>query len=152
MSVAELRALERLHAVIAWLATAGLLWAAWASVRRRLPAGGAAAAAALVVLAGLLGAALEEGFRARVRHKLFLAAPALGWLFERKVHVAFGAVLLGVAAWALTAALRRIEPRADEADVARELRRGAAIAWTAAAVLALLASVASAIVARRAGF
>jgi hypothetical protein len=100
----------------------------------------------------VLGAALDEGYRAHLRQRLFLAAPALGWLFERKVHVAFGAVLLGVAAAALTAVRHRTEVRPGDAPVARELGRGAAIAWTAAAVLAVAASVASAVVARRAGF
>ncbi|APR85209.1 Hypothetical protein A7982_10558 [Minicystis rosea] len=155
MSLEVLRSLARLHALAAWIATAALIAAAVVHVHdksRRLSAWLAAAAATLSLLAGGLGMALHDGYRARIRQRLFLASASLGWLFERKQHLAFGAVLLAVAGAALTAVTQRVESRPGSDDLARELRRGARVAWTASALLALTASIASAWVAKRMTF
>ena len=82
------------------------------------------------------------------RSKLSLASATLGWLFERKHHFAFGAALIAVSAAATTIAQRR----ARDATLGRELARAAMIGWSASLLLALAASIASAIVARRAVF
>lgn len=153
MTTETLRTIARLHAAVAWLATAALPAAAWSG--RRAQRGAAwigAAAAALVLAAGGLGLALDDDYRSRVRQRLFLASPSLGWLFERKQHLAFGAIALGVSAAATLAALRRVEARPGSEALARELRRSATTACAAAALLALAASVASAIVAHRTAF
>jgi hypothetical protein len=150
-----LRLLARLHAVAAWIATAALIAAAWAHFgerSRRAAAWLAVGAATLALTAGGLGLALHDGYRARLRQRLFVAAPSLGWLFERKQHLAFGAVMLAVAGAALAVAGARVQGRPGADAVSRELRRGAAMAWTASAVLAVVASVASMIVARRMSF
>lgn len=155
MTVEELRSLERIHAAAAWISAAGLGAVAWALARgreaRRIAIGAAAAIAGLLV-AGATGLALHDPYRAKLRQRLFLDAPALGWLFERKQHLAFGALALGVGAAATLEALRRIEARPADAALARDLRRSAALAWIAAAALSLAAAIASAIVARRASF
>ncbi|MFT3767079.1 MAG: hypothetical protein QM820_16400 [Minicystis sp.] len=155
MSLETLRAIARLHALVAWLATATLIAAAATHViarARRFSTTLGAAAAVLALAAGGLGLALHDGYRARLRQRLFLASPSLGWLFERKQHLAFGAVLLAVAAAAITVVTQRMEARPDHASITRELRKGAQMAWTASALLALAASLASMIVAGRMRF
>jgi hypothetical protein len=152
MSPDALRTVERLHAAVAWAATGALALAAWLFLRspqrgRAVRAAGVAAVA-LALLAAGTGLALHDPYRGRLRQRLFVEAPALGWLFERKQHAAFAAVLLGVSALATLAQIERTTPGAE----ARDLRRAAGLAWTASAVLALAATIASAIVARRAHF
>jgi hypothetical protein len=155
VSPAALRWLERVHAIVAWAATVALLGAAFLGARarplfpRRAARIAGATAVGLLGAAGGLGLALHEPYRERLRQRLFLGAPALGWLFERKQSAAFAAVLLAVSALATRAYLERVGPAAPGA---RDLRRSAALAWTASAALALAASIASAIVARRAHF
>lgn len=76
------------------------------------------------------GAWLHAPFQNRLRQKLFLASSALGWLFERKEHVAFGALaLLGCAACAAIG--ERIVRDRDEA-AAKEMRRAQVIAMACA--------------------
>jgi len=151
LSIEALRTVERLHAVAAWAATAALVGAVWMSARaqRRAAQVAGAVAVGLVVVAGGLGLALHDPYRARLRQRLFVEAPSLGWLFERKQSLAFAAVLLAVCA--LAATVRRARGSGDPVEE-RDLARSAALAWSAAAVLALAASVASAVVARRAHF
>jgi hypothetical protein len=153
VSVEALWTLERAHAVIAWLATAALVMAAWVAVRGRPPRRGAlatgGAALALVIAAGATGLALHDPYRARLRQRLFLRSMQLGWLFEQKQHLAFAALLFAVAASASLGALALAE---HPPALARDLRRSAALAGTAAALFAVAASVASAIVARTARF
>ena len=150
MSPEALRSLERLHGALAWGATAAIAVAAWLFVRGAHTRRAAGAAAVVLVLgASGLGLALHDPYRARLRQRLFIEAPRIGWLFERKLHLAFAAVLLSLCALSLT--LRR--DRGPEGDiVGRDLRRAAALGWAASAVLALAASIASAIVAGRAHF
>ena len=155
MNLETLRAIARLHALCAWIATAALIAAAVVHARgasRKLAAQLGAAAMGLALVAGALGMALHDGYRARLRQRLFLASTSLGWLFERKQHLAFGAVLLAVAGAALTTVTRRVEARPGNEALAHELRRGASAAWIASALLALCASIASAWVARRMTF
>lgn len=160
MTLDALRSLERLHGVIAWLATATIVGAAWLTARGRASArarvGAGAAALGLVAVAAALGLALHDPYRSRLRQKVFLASAALGWLFERKQHFAFGAFMLACAALATLAAALRIERRAApgsaEAALARDLRLASRVAWITAALFALAASIASAIVARRVSF
>lgn len=150
MSPATLRSIERLHAVVAWAATAALVATAWLGARpaetRRAVRLLGAAAVALILTAGGLGLALHDPYRARLRQRLFLDSLELGWLFERKQNAAFAAMLLAVSALAIRMQLERGAPGA------RDLRRSAALAWAASAALALAASIASTLVARRAHF
>lgn len=50
----------------------------------------------------LMGLLLHMPFQSRLRQKLFIKAAAVGWMFERKEHAAFGAVLLS---WCAVGAL-----------------------------------------------
>jgi hypothetical protein len=148
VSLELLQNLARLHAVAAWAATIAVMVAALLHARRRLPAWAGAVAAALTIAASALGLALEEPYRSRLRQKLFLKAPDLGWLFERKLHLAVGAILLVLAAAAALAAAAR----SRSAPIQRDLARAAGLAFTAAAALLLAATAAATVVARTMSF
>lgn len=155
MTPDALRTLARIHGVLAWGATAGLSAMA-VVVLRKSPGRRRATAAGFVITTVLAtsatGLAIHDPYRATLRQRLFLASPALGWLFERKQHAAFGATLLGLAALVTLLVLTRMERVARNTALARELRRTVALAWTAAALLTAAASLASTVVARHAHF
>ncbi|MEO5726176.1 MAG: hypothetical protein ABI134_15245, partial [Byssovorax sp.] len=141
----------QVHAVVAWIATAALLAALpWLirPRRDRVTLAIGAVAALSVTLAGGLGVLLEAAYRARIRQRLFVQSPSLGWLFERKEHLAFAAIVLAWCALAAMAASRL----AREPERAADLQKVARLAGITAAALALAASVMAAIVARRAHF
>lgn len=155
MNAEALRALERAHGIAAWAATLALIAAACVIARapsRRgigLALGGVAAIA--ITIAAALGIALDAGYRAHIRQRIFIQAPSLGWLFERKEHLAFGAIFLGLGALAALAGARLL-PEDRGAEIASDLRRAARLAIIAAAIFSLVASIASVIVARQVSF
>ena len=153
MSPAALRSIERAHAIVSWGATLALLVTTWMVTRsertRRAARVAGATAVGLICAAAALGLALHDPYRAHLRQRLFIRSPALGWLFERKQNAAFAALFLGLCALATLVCLERGGPAAPGT---RDLRRSAALAWTASAALALAASIASAVVARHAHF
>lgn len=159
MSLDAIRALERAHGILAWLATAAIVLAFLALLRARAHLRLALLlgllATALATITGALGLQLDDPYRSRLRQKLFVKSASLGWLFERKEHFAFGAILLAFAGIASLGAAWAIGARRSAASaepLTRELRRGATAAWAASALLAIAASVASAVVARHARF
>jgi hypothetical protein len=130
------RLLEHAHGHVGWLAALALIHPA-VLLRRptRRAAWAVVLAAAVVTLAGAGGVVLYPRYRAELRQPIFASAPALGYLFERKEHVAFGAVLL---AWAGTAAY--FGAASVDGDARRSLRRAAHWAFVAAAVFAVTAA------------
>lgn len=164
MSDEALRAIARAHGIAAAVATAAqavalaLLLQRRATRARDLAAG--AFAALSITLAFALGLLLDDAYRSRLRQRLFLDSPALGWLFERKEHLAFGAILLswsglfslGAARLLVTGAPRSLADRDRGEALSSELRRAAKVSWATAAILALAASVASAIVSQHTHF
>lgn len=95
MTAPELRSLSTLHGALAWAAVASLvvsLAAAWRARRWLFPA--ILVAAALSTGAFATGITLHGPFQSKLRQKLFLASAPLGWLFERKEHLAFGALAM----------------------------------------------------------
>lgn len=159
-----LRSLARVHGVIAWAAAAALVVALALAFARRAAGRGVvaatAAAAALLTGAGAAGLGLDLPYRGRLRQRIFLEAPALGWMFERKLHLAFGAAALAWCALALLAAAALERRRAGGpggpsramAPWVRDLERGGRAALAASAVFALAAALLSAVVARRYAF
>lgn len=155
MSLEGLRALSRVHAVVAWLATIALVAAAASHLvarARRFAAAIGALALALSMSAVALGLGLHDGYRARLRQRLFVTSASLGWLFERKQHLALAAVMLALSGLAVSLLLRRAEARGDHPARSRELGRAALVAWISAAAFAIFAAVASVIVGRRSSF
>jgi hypothetical protein len=151
LSPETLHLVAQAHAVAAWIATAALVVALPRLIRRRrdrVTLAVSAAAALGITIAGGLGVLLEATYRSKIRQRLFVRSPSLGWLFERKEHLAFGAILLAWCALSTVVAARITR----DPERAGDLERAARLAGIAAAGLALAASVMAAIVARRAHF
>jgi len=88
-----LRLLERIHGHLGWLSVAGLLHPAILLRRRKRRARlSVSLATGSVVVTALLGAYVYPSYRERIKQHLFIEAPKLGWMFERKEHMAVGAV------------------------------------------------------------
>ena len=131
-----LRVGEHLHGHAGWLAAIALAHPAilLRNYRRRADLS-VALAVGVGTLAGGLGAALYPSYREKLRQPIFAQAPAIGYLFERKEHLAFGALCF---AWAGAAAYlgARFSKGAD-VGLHDALRRAAHWAFVASALLAL---------------
>lgn len=137
-----------IHAALAVIATLAALAAGALCFFRRAWFGRAAAAAFVaLLLAFASGMRLDAPFRTFARQRLFVASPALGWLFERKLHASFAALGLSLAAAGAIAASAKLSP-----DAAPDARRAAYVASLAAAAFALFATLASLAVAPHVGF
>jgi len=143
MSLDPLRLLEHVHGHVGWLAAALLVHPAIVLRNRKRRAHLAVSlATAAVTIAGAGGAWLYVAYRERLRQRIFIDAPAIGWLFERKEHLAFGAVVLAWAGCAAYFATPRARPEAETA-----LRTIAFRAFVASAALATVVAVLGTIVA-----
>lgn len=146
-----LRALSQVHAAVAWAAVvalgAAIVGVGWRIRRAWI---GAAIAGALGAGAFATGAMLHLPFQGKLRQKLFLMSSSLGWLFERKEHVAFGAVaLLACAGCAMGA---EAIAKGKEEAVAKALRRAGIIAMSGALAFEVFAIVVSIAAGKRVGF
>jgi hypothetical protein len=139
----SLRLQEHLHGHLGWLAALALVHPAILLRRPKRKAHlSVGLAAGLVTAVGAWGVALYPEYRDRLRQPIFAHAPIYGYLFERKEHLAFGAIVLAWAgAVAYAAAIRAEEPQMDS------LRRAAHLAFVAAAGLALVAATLGTVVA-----
>ncbi|MCU0683805.1 MAG: hypothetical protein MUF34_16460 [Polyangiaceae bacterium] len=142
--IAIVRALAHVHGHLGWLAVAALAHPAWLLRGGRRRAGLAAAlATTFTTLAVGIGLWLYPHYRACIKHELFVAAPALGWLFERKEHAAFGAL-----AFAWSGLLAHVAaPRAGDSTRRRSLARTSWLAFSFAALCAFGAAAAGTAVA-----
>ncbi|MFO0592470.1 MAG: hypothetical protein U0441_33310 [Polyangiaceae bacterium] len=127
MTSSALRTLVVVHGWLAWgaflpLVGALVLFGSRRSIARGLLGGSMVCAVAAFVT----GAWLHAPFQSRLRQKLFLMSTALGWLFERKEHVAFGA--LALTGCAVFAAIGERIARAEDEAVASSLARAQKIA------------------------
>jgi hypothetical protein len=123
---------EHIHGHIAWLAVAALVHPAILLRHTRRRAHMAVGfAVALVTCASALGIALYPAYRAALRQPIFARSATVGYLFERKEHLAFGVLILS---W--TGAVTYAAAAFAEVAVREPLRRAAHWAFTAAAVLA----------------
>ncbi len=96
------RVAEHVHGHLGWLAAAALAHPAILLRQRKRKAHlSVGLATLLVTVTGGLGICVYGPYRDRVKQAIFLEAPTVGFLFERKEHLAFGAVVL---AWAGAAA------------------------------------------------
>ena len=132
------RLFERVHGHLGWLAAAALVHPAilLRDPRRRADLS-VTLSAALVTVAAAVGVGLYGSYTGTLKQQIFLHAPAVGLLFERKEHLAFGAVLLswiGAVAYTVEVRRRRVDAAADPLRTA--LRRLAFHAYVGAAALA----------------
>jgi hypothetical protein len=137
LSVDPMRVLEHVHGHVGWLSAVALLHPAilLRNPRRRAHLA-VAFATGFVTLTGAMGAYLYGPYRDHVKQGLFIAAPKIGYLFERKEHLAFGAILL---AWAGAVAYFGAV-RADDA-VRAPLRKFAFRAFAFSCALAVCTAV-----------
>jgi MFS family permease len=125
---------EHVHGHIGWLAAIALIHPAIVLRRTKRKAHLAVGlAAGIVTLAGGMGAYIYGDYRDRLRQSIFIHARVIGYLFERKEHLAFGAVLL---AWAGTIAY--VAATRFEGDARERLRKASHWAFVGAAVMAVV--------------
>ena len=128
-----LRVQEHLHGHLGWLAAIALVHPAIVLRDARRRANWAVGlSVAVVTVAAALGVLMYEAYRETLRQPIFAAAPAFGYLFERKEHLAFGAVMLS---W--VGGISYVASSSANADVRESLRKAAHRAFIAAAVLAI---------------
>jgi len=135
---------EHLHGHVGWLAAIALVHPAVLLRRRERRAHlSVALAVTLATVAGAIGASLYPAYRERLRQPLFVQVPSVGYLFERKEHLAFGAILL---AWvgALSYAAAFACAGVAERDA---LRKAAHWSFVASALLGVATAILGTIVA-----
>jgi hypothetical protein len=138
-----LRLEEHVHGHLGWLAAIALIHPAVLLRRPKRKAHlSVGLGAGLVTLAGALGVAQYGEYRDRLRQSIFQHAPAIGYLFERKEHLAFGAILLAWAGAVAYAGATRLEGEPRD-----RLQRAAHWSFVAASALAVVAAVLGTVVA-----
>jgi hypothetical protein len=148
MQLDPVRLVEHVHGHLGWLAAAVLAHPAVVLRSRKRRAHLAVGlSTGLVTVAAAIGVWLYVAYRERLKQGIFRDAPVIGFMFERKEHLAFGAVLL---AWAGAAAYFSA-PRAT-AKTRDRLRTIAFRAFCASASLAVLVAVLGTLVAIYRGF
>jgi hypothetical protein len=139
MTSALLRLLEHVHGHLGWLTVAALLHPA---IILRRPARRArlsvALATAFALVTASLGGALYPEYRARLKQALFLERPDLGWWFERKEHLAVGALGLALAGCVAHLGLDAFADEAHRALLAKIAHRAYVAAFLLAAAVAVI--------------
>ena len=143
MGLDFLRLVEHVHGHLGWLAAALLVHPALVLRRPDRRAHVAVGlATSLVTLGAGIGIWLYGGYRTHLKQQIFVASPRVGFLFERKEHLALGAVLLAWAGCAAYVAADRAKP-----PVRLPLRMFAWRAFAASAALAIVVAVLGTVVA-----
>jgi hypothetical protein len=143
MLLDPVRLIEHVHGHLGWLASAILIHPAIVLRDRKRRAHLAVGLAmGFVTVAAGLGVWLYAAYRERLKQGIFVHAPAVGLLFERKEHLAFGAVML---AWAGAAAY--VAAPSATAVVQERLRTMAFRAFCGAAALSVVVAVLGTVVA-----
>jgi hypothetical protein len=138
-----LRVEEHLHGHLGWLAAIALAHPAILLRRTQRRAHLAVGlAVALVTLAAGIGVNMYPAYRETLRQPIFVGSARLGYLFERKEHLAFGAVML---AW--TGGVAYAATWFAVGGVRASLGRVAHWAFVAAAVFAVVTAALGTVVA-----
>lgn len=133
MTLWWLRALERIHGHLGFLTVAALFHPAillWRRPTRRVRLA-AAIATGLTTVTAAMGMWLYPTYRVELKQDIFIHAPAVGWMFERKEHLAAGALALAWVGLATHLASQRATGETRE-----RLGRTAWAAYLAAAAMA----------------
>ncbi|HSQ67682.1 MAG TPA: hypothetical protein VLM85_30940 [Polyangiaceae bacterium] len=133
----DLRWLEHVHGHAGWLAAATLIHPAilLRKPNRRAP-WSVWVATLVTTLVCVAGGLLYGPYRAILKQRIFQTAPSIGLLFERKEHLAFGALLFAwIGALAYVAASRG---KPSHATLRKLSQRSFAIAAALAVVVAAL--------------
>jgi hypothetical protein len=138
MTTMLLRLLERIHGHLGWLSVAALLHPAIILRRptRKAPLA-VSLATGFVVVTALFGATIYPLYRDRIKQHIFIEAPRVGWMFERKEHLAVGAV-----AFALVGCVSHITlPLVADDGLKRTMQRLAHRAFVVAFALAFVVAI-----------
>jgi hypothetical protein len=139
ISLTALRALEHVHGHLGWLSAAALLHPA---ILLRDPKRRARLAVVLttgfVTATGALGVLVYPEYRARLKQAIFISAPTIGWLFERKEHLAVGAIGFAWIGCVAHLGARFFEDEALARSVAVTAQRAYAIAFVLSVAVATL--------------
>jgi hypothetical protein len=134
-----------------WLAAAVLIHPAIILKRRARADFAVGLALSFVTAAGAMGAFLYPAYREKIKQSIFIQDPRFGLLFERKEHLAFGAVALAwVGAIAYLAA--RGSTLNENPALRDSMRRASHLAFVAAAALAVVVAALGTVVATFKGF
>ena len=138
-----LRVEEHLHGHAGWLAAIALLQPAilLRRTQRRAHLSVALAVVAVTLAAGM-GVTMYPAYRDTLRQPIFAGSAAVGYLFERKEHLAFGTVML---AW--VGGVGYAAEAFAEGGARASLRRVAHYAFVAAAAFALVTAALGTVVA-----
>ncbi|HVH46720.1 MAG TPA: hypothetical protein VM925_30470 [Labilithrix sp.] len=148
MSLDTVRLFEHVHGHLGWLAAALLFHPAIVLRDRRRRAHLAVClSTGSVTIGAAIGLWLYVAYRERLKQDIFLHAPSIGLLFERKEHLAFGSVVLAWAGCIAYFAAQRALP-----ETKATLRTIAFRAFVGSAVLAVLVAALGTIVAVYASF
>jgi hypothetical protein len=96
-----LRVVEHIHGHGGWLTAVALVHPAIVLRRNRGGAWAVGLSTTLVTAVASLGVWLYPFYTEQLKQRIFQTGPRIGWLFERKEHLAFGAVMF---TWAGAAA------------------------------------------------
>lgn len=125
-----------------WLAVLALVHPAVLLARpRRRAVLAVVLATGLVTFVGALGTVLYPPYRNTLKQRLFVQSPSIGWLFERKEHLAVGAIAL---AWVGCVAHLSVSWFPDPAR--DRVARAAHVSFVLAAMLATATAVLGVIV------
>lgn len=158
MTLEALRRIASVHGLLAWSATVLLGIAAVLLARRRPVLVVSVFATALTAIVSGLGMLLHDPYTSRLRQRIFIHDPALGWLFERKEHFAFGSLGLTLCGLASLIGFVLVERRVTRtpnvgspptSPIPMALWRAALMAYAASAAFALTACILSSLVAHR---
>jgi hypothetical protein len=143
LSFDPLRVMEHVHGHLGWLAAIALMHPAiLLRHAQRRAHWSVALGVGIVTLAAAFGVAMYPAYRETLRQPIFASSAAVGYLFERKEHLAFGAVMLswvGGVAYAVA--------MLAHGAVRLSLRRVAYRAFVAAAALAVVTAALGTVVA-----
>ena len=132
-----LRLVEHVHGHLGWLAVAALLHPAilLRDPKRRAPLS-VIFATSFVIVTGAMGAWLYPAYRLRLKQALFVESPALGWCFERKEHLAVGALAFAIIGCVAHLSTRYVAEETTRASLARAAHRSFVVAFVLALVVA----------------
>ncbi len=113
MDAQTLRTLEHIHGHAGWLSAVALIHPAIVLRRNQGGRWAVGLSTGLVTLVAALGAFLYGPYRELLKQRIFQTAPSIGLLFERKEHLAVGALCFAwVGALAYVAKHRVLSHRA----------------------------------------
>ena len=140
------RLMEHVHGHLGWMSVAVLIHPAIVLWRKPRADWAVGLAIGFTTLVGGIGAWLYPAYREKIKQSIFIASPKIGFLFERKEHLAFGAIAL---AWVGALAYFAGRARSSELEPAMRdsLRQASRTAFVASAALALVAATLGTVVA-----